>query len=87
MTDFRILHLHVSNSVVLLLQENIQNTTQRILTKYDCLQNEFAFNEISPDVCLSICWNEYFPLLFVSPSTISIPTFSTTQEELIDNVS
>ena len=88
MKDFECTNLSVSNeSVLILLKSKQRYEDKSIIVSYQIKKNKFHFLDIEENTCLCICNNPYFPTLLVSNFAITIPTFDTSQEQLIDTVS
>ena len=89
MKDFECTNLSVSNESVLILlksKQRYEDDSKSIIVSYRIKKNKFHFLDIEDTTCLCICNNPYFPTLLVSNFAITIPTFNTSQEQLIDTV-
>ena len=90
MKDYECTNLSVSNGSVLILlksKNRYKEDSKSILVSYRTEKNTFHFLNVEDNVCLCSCNNPYFPTLLISNFAVTIPTFDTSQEQLIDTVS
>jgi len=88
MREYECLCLKASgNSILMLLQTKGRNSdNQQTLVSYDITKSTFEVLMLDSIVSLCLCDNPVYPTLMLSRTSINIPTYGTSQEQLIDTV-